>query len=225
MATATQEKVEEKKLTTKEVLDLFFDKKNAIKKITDTMYLHHNDAYITAAKEHLTDKEGRIDYSLLEKDNIQQKFVDKMTDMYVSRAKEYFHVDKDVKLDEFQQALLLSAYSGITRDELLDLVKNKGEGFDLEAFKGVADKLVKNVHQKLTPTASSHIKKEHISDLVKEIGLEGKLDPEKMKVEHLIQVLHNYDPKYKTIPLAMYEKEPYFIKPKEEKAKDAHKNN
>mgnify|MGYP001594096974 CR=1 FL=1 len=193
-------------------LQLFREKTKAVKKLTDTLYLHHNEAYNVAAKEHLMDK-GQVDYSRLEDDATQEKFALHMADFYVTKARQSLGIGKDVKLDENQTNMLMMAYAGITKTELLELVRTNGEEFTLEAFKGVADRFKKSVHDKLAPTAAEHITRKHIPGVIKEMKLEDMVDASKMDVGDVIQLMGSYHLNEGVIPSKAYKKAIYYKQP------------
>ena len=173
-------------------LDVFMEKSKAIRKITDTIALHHAQAYTTAAEAHLKDDEGRIDYGRLEDADIQKKFAENMRDFYVGKAREYFKIGAETKLNEEQIEMLLSSYAGITYSELLRIIQQTGEGFTLEAFRSVSDKFKKSIQDKLEPHAASHITQEHVPGIVKQMGLEDRLDASKMRVEDIVGLMAAY---------------------------------
>lgn len=199
-------------------LQLFTEKKKAVKKLTDTIQLHHEQAYTSAAEKHLKDKGGLFDYGKLEDAATQEKFAEHMADFYVTKARDYLGVGKDVKLNEHQVDMLLAAYSGITRSELLDVVRKSGEDFTLNAFKAVVDRVMQQIGRRLDSTAASHVKAEHKVGIVKEMKLEDLVDPTKMTIEQVAELMQAYHANEGVIPPKSYKKEIFYRKPAEKKA-------
>jgi len=163
--------------------------KKKAKRIGDTTELAHSKAYTTAAEALLKDKEGNIDYELLDKSDIQQKFTDKMTEHYITAANKYFG-SKLKPEDQFQVDQLMQAYAGVTKTELGKYVKTFGKKYTMGAHNAQMGELLKKVKDQLGKSASSHLKDEHVGDFVKHLGLEDMVDSTKMRIED-IRLLHD----------------------------------
>jgi len=184
-------------------LDEYMKKRRVVKKLADTIELHHEKAYTTAAEQHLKGKDDLIDYERLRESDVQQKMADTMADFYVERAKDYLHLG-DEDLDDVKKDMIMSAYAGITRGELRDEVRNRAEGFTLEQFRGISRQLKGRVEQRLAPTASAHIKRENLEDILKGMKLDDKLDPSKLDVPEVTQLLEVYHANDGTVPERAY---------------------
>ncbi len=191
------------------LLGEFRTKYDAVKRLADTIELHHFKAYTDAATGLLSDKEGNIDYQKLKDANIRSSMADKMADFYVSKAKEYFKVDdKASKLSDMQKEMLLSTYAGITRGQLKSAIHNAEDEFTLETFKGLVSKIKQNVHNQLRPSAFAHISgsKEHKKSVLKEMGLEGKIDAELVELEDVNRLMETYHVNGGVLPPKEYQK-------------------
>lgn len=193
-------------------LQLFTEKKKANRKLADTIQLHHEQAYTSAAEKHLKDKEGLFDYSKLENAATQEKFAEHMADFYVTKARQYFGVGKDIKLNEQQVDMLLSAYSGITKTELTDTIRKAGEDFTLDTFKSAVDQVRQQIGRRLDATAASHVKEEHKVGIIKEMKLEDLVDATKMTAEQVIGLMQTYHANQGLVPAKSYKKEVYYKK-------------
>lgn len=194
-------------------LQLFTEKKKAAKLLADTIQMHHEQAYTTAAEKHLKNDKGLFDYSKLEDAATQEKFAGHMTDFYVTKAREYFGVGKDVKLNEHQVDMLLAAYSGITKTELTDTIRKSGEDFTLDTFKSAVDQVRQQIGRRLDATAASHVKETHKAGIIKEMKLEDLVDATKMTAEQVIGLMHTYHANQGLVPAKSYKKEVYYKKP------------
>ncbi len=147
-----------------------------------------------------------------------------MTDTYVSKARSYFGMGKDVKLDEFQTNMLLQAYTGITREELLQHIRSRGKGFTLDHFHQTLEEILKNVKNRLRPVAFEHVGKEHRESVVKEMGLEGKVDPGKMDVNELYNLMETYHVADGSVPGRAYKGKLYELKKMDKPSHKPHHN-
>ena len=122
--------------------------KKKAKKIADTTELAHSKAFTTAAEAVLKDKEGNIDYELLEKSDVQDKFVQKMVEHYVERANKYFGSKVNPK-DRIEVDQLLRTYAGITQTQLEQYLRTHGKGYNLQRHENIRDELMKAVREGL----------------------------------------------------------------------------
>ena len=142
----------------------------------------HMDAYKTGYN-----KIGK-DLEKLESPADQDKFVDAMVDHYVRSAAEEIGI-KGEKLDDFKKDLILDSFYGVTRAKLKELVGNYGKKYSLQLHENVREKLLEDVNNKLQSTAAAHIKNEHIGDIIKYTGIEGKVVKETVGREKAIALL------------------------------------
>lgn len=193
------------------------------RKIADTTEHEHSVAYSTAAEALLRDEEGNIDYELLENPDVQQQFADKMTDHYLSKANKLFKA-KLKKEDVFQKDLLLRAYAGITKTELEHLIRTHGKKYTLPRHEEVKSELMKKIRQELHRTAASHLKEEHVTDLVRHMGIEDIVDASKMRIEDAASLYPLYKergPLSEETIRDIYREQgvsPIFLKPKKKQA-------
>ncbi len=159
------------------------------KKIVDTTAKSHADVYSAAVDELLKDKEGLVDYEMLEDEAVKDKFAEKLTQNYIKRAKEYLGVSKDPK-DQIETDTLLKAYAGVTGSELKRLVKEHGKEYTHnQHMKQMANILEKNIHPTLINAATSHLKDEHIEGIVHHTESDKFIDSDKIRLEEAIGIL------------------------------------
>ena len=204
MTIATKEK------TKQTLLKEFQTKYEAVTKLSDTVEIHHLKAYTDAASSLLKDKEGNIDYKLLKDANIRTSMADKMSDFFIDRAREYLHVND--KLSDLQKEMLLNAYTGITRGQLMSTVHRLEDDFTLDRFKAISSELKKGIHDRLKSSAYAHIsdKTEHKKAIIKDLGLEGKLNADLVRIEELEPLMEDYHINGGVIPLKAYQKLPAY---------------
>jgi hypothetical protein len=162
------------------------------KRILATTQLTHSKAYTSMAEEVLKDKEGNIDYELLERPEIQEKAAEHMANTYVDAANKYFgsKLKKGKEEDRFQTDMLMKAYAGVTKSELLDYLRTNKKDYTLDSHKEHMGELMKAVQKQLRTSAASHLKEEHIPDFVKHMGIEDLVDATKMRIQD-VTILHD----------------------------------
>ncbi len=203
-------------------LQQFMEGRKAVKRLADTLYTHHQEAYTSAANVHLKNGRGQIDFSQLEDAAVQEKFAQQMTDFYVAKAKENFGIGKDVKLDPIRVNQLLFAYAGITKDQLIRLIKQRGENFTHEHFSSVAKELSDSVHERLAPTAAEHVKPEHIPGILKDMKLDDIVDATKVRLEEVVGLMGVYHAQGGVVPPPSYKNAAYLKKQREPAPAGAH---
>lgn len=163
------------------------------KNMVSTMDRHHRGAYNAAVDAVLT-KDGTVDQDLLDDKNVQVKFVDKMVDHYISKAKQQFKIQEGAKFDDLEQTLLMNAYSGTTRDQLLQEVRQHKKGFTFDYFnREVRPEMTKQIYHHLKSAAGSHLKEEHIDDIIRYTKTEGLIDKEKIRLQEAVPLLEIYE--------------------------------
>ena len=149
---------------TKSKLQEMRDKFDAIDDLIDTLDLNHHEAYTIAANKHLKKDNGKPgpDYMKLEDGETQEKFAQEMADFYLVKAREKFGISKSKELSETDKNMLLNAYAGFTKDELLELLRHHKKDFKLDLFSGFMRDprtgFLAQVRAKMTPSAQAHIR-------------------------------------------------------------------
>lgn len=202
----------------KTLMDKLEDKRNKVNKLVDTIEVEHQAAYL-AGTEHLRDDDGEVDYKKLKEDDVREEVATKMTEHYVSKAKEYFGIDEDEELDEFQTDRLLDAYAGITKVALKNQLRAHKDKFTVRKFREVVDKAQEEVEENLQPHMYDHIEDtdEHKEEIVKAVGLEGKVSPQHMTRENTINLALTYlasgeEKEDRHVPSAVYKEQPYAVR-------------
>ncbi len=189
-------------------------------KLLDTASVTHHEAYTSALNKHLRDEKGNVDFSRLDQSAVQQQFVKSMSDMYVSRARQHFKMAKD--LDEMDKELLMNAYVGATTGELQEVVKQHGKNLNYQRFSDVAQDFNKRIGKQLYASAASHLDEEHIPDIIKFVGLEGKVNSDRINLQQARALLQNFHEEGAISDSVLRQiVPPYQMKKKEEKEKKA----
>lgn len=183
----------EKKEELPEHISKYSKLRKKAKKMIETMDRHHRGAYDAAVDAVLTE-DGQVDMELLEDRKIQDRFSEKMSDYYISKAKQLFKVKGDAKFDDLEKELLMNAYTGTTKDQLQKYVRRHGKVFTFDHFhEKLRPKLMEKMHENLNEATFSHFKDEHISDILRYTGSSGFIDKEKIRLPEATGILEQYE--------------------------------
>jgi hypothetical protein len=168
------------------------------KRLTDTINKHHRTAYDAAVDKHLTDKDGLVDMEKLDNSNVQKKFVDEMTDIYLSKAKQALGVKGKGKMED---QLILKSYMGITKHELNYIVKATGSDYHFNAHNQHMNKIVEDkIDPILQSSASAHIKSKDIDDILQYTKADKFVDSKKISKIEAIGLLTEYHEEKQLVP-------------------------
>jgi len=171
----------------------FYDRDDKVRKLLDTTHAVHSEAY-QKGLDVLRDEQGRIDYQKLEEVKVQDQFLDKLMDHYLTAAVRDLGL-KEKPIDTFEQDVILQKYIGVTRGELQRIIrKNKGD-YTLEAHEGLRDKLIKKQTQELMPLRHGHLEEGHIEDILKHTGVDKYIAKDRIQTGHAATILDIYKQK------------------------------
>lgn len=192
-------------------------------KVASTIDIAHSSAYSKAAGKHLKDEDGNIDYKLLKKSDVQEKFADEMSQHYLEEAKAYFKLDKkDEDMDSLYVDQIMQAYAGLSKSQLMQFLREAGDKYTIDEHNRQLNQFRNETRSQLIYSASNHLSDSDISDLVKYMKADEILDAERMQVRDALQVYNTFH-QNKVISREMINyKSPYLKpEPKEEKKKAA----
>jgi hypothetical protein len=162
-------------------------------KLHDTAIHTHQSAYKGAVDKHLIGEDGEVDFEKLDDLKVQKAFIDTMTDAYISKAQQHFKISKDKKLDDLEKDMLMRAYTGVTKGMVKQYVSAHGKNFKHQVFNQFTQQYTRELQQQLYASAASHLEEDNIPNIVKHVGLESKLDANKINVQeatHLLETFH-----------------------------------
>ena len=173
----------------------YMDRSQVAKNLLTHIDTTHIEAYTHAARKVLG-VEGdirQLDLSKLNDAKKQLEFADTMADFYVSSAKQYFMKSKEKgdawKLDEYDQALIMSAFAGTTKTQLREVIAAEKDQFNSEKFMTYKDKkFMPRIKQDIKNAAGEDLREEHLEDI-----LNYTLTPE---VKALLKSDGGYDIKF-----------------------------
>lgn len=184
-------------------------KHETVDMLVNTIEHEHQQAYSTAVEKHLKNEAGQVDYDRLKETDIQKKFAESMAEHYVEKAREKFGISKDKRLSDEEKSMLLTAYAGITKEELARVIKQRKHRFTHNFFRGIIGDneqgLRANIRNRLLGSAYDHFEDEDKSEIVKAMGKEAELDPSKMTLEQAVALLQSYHSNRGVLPPDIYE--------------------
>ncbi len=186
--------------------------------LVDTIEHEHQAAYNAAADKLLKNEKGQIDYAKLKEGKVQRQMAEEMTNHYLTKAKQRFGIDPNKPLDEAEQAMLISAYAGITKEELLGVIKERKHQFTHPNFSNTVAQIKNAIDRKLRPSAYGHLDEEDKPTIIKHMGLEDKIDTEKITLQESVGLLQNYFTNKGHLPSEIYEGEIYHKKKQKQPA-------
>jgi len=176
-----------------DAIELLKQNYSKAKKIMGTTLSAHSEAYITAQNKVL--KEGKyINHELLDKADVQKKFLDVMVGHYLDKAVAELNLKEKPK-DQIEEDRILRAYANTTRGELTRMVKAQGKDYTLNQHEQIRDKLMEKITEDLMSSASGHIGQEHTGAIVKAMGLDNIVDSSKMNHTDALGLYNMYDQK------------------------------
>ncbi len=187
-------------------------KHEAVDMLLDTIEHEHQAAYTTAADKLLKNEKGQIDYAKLKEGKVQRQMAEEMTAHYLTKAKQRFGIDTNKPLDETEQAMLLSAYAGITKEELIDVIRARKHQFTHANFRSMVGQIKSSIDKRLRPSAYGHLEDEDKPTIIKHMGLEDVIASEKITLQESVGLLQNYFANKGHVPSELYEGEVYHKK-------------
>lgn len=158
-------------------------------KLADTAAHTHSEAYTSAVNKHLME-DGEVNFEKLDNDKVQEQFVKTMSDLYTSRAKQHFKVAKD--LDDVEKDILMQAYAGVTSHQLKGLLNQYGKRFTHREFENIKGQLQQQIQKRLYASAAGHLEEGHVPDIIKHVGLEGKVNTAQITVDEARELLEAF---------------------------------
>lgn len=189
-------------------------KQKELQKAIDTIQLHHTDAYISAAKQHLLDDKNQIDYEKLKSPKLQLKMSDSITDYYIDKLEKKFKR----KIDEVDKDDFLWGFYGLTRGILRGHATENKEKFTHDKYiKDIAQKIIKEIAARKKASAYSHLKADDIKDILDYTKTSEFVDPEKLTLEQAVEEILNTHHALGAVTRKMLKEAPYLIKEKKKK--------
>ena len=183
------------------------------KKLIATTEKHHRNAYDAAVDALLTDEKGEVDIDKLKDMDLRDKFADKITEFYVTKAKQALNIGKK-DMDVMDKDMLLHAYAGATGTAIKNTVRKAGKNYTFDAHYGSMKNIIKeHISPRLQASIQSHFKQEHVGDIVKYTKSGDFIDTKNMRIEEAVPLLEEYKEAGSVSP-KVHEDEIYYKKHK-----------
>lgn len=160
------------------------------KKLLDTTTQVHSEVYDQTVRELLT-VDGKVDFSLLDEIDMQEKFAEMLKAKYLVAARKNLGV-KDEK-GELEDEQLLTAYIGATSATLKQNVGDSGSGYNKKAHSDLAEGLRSSQDQSLTGVVYKDFKQGDIGDAIKHIGADGFVYSSKLDRPEAIRLIEQHN--------------------------------
>ncbi|MBI2145158.1 hypothetical protein HYU18_02440 [Candidatus Woesearchaeota archaeon] len=170
-------------------------------------------AFTDAARELLMNEQNELDYGLLKGGELAQTFAISIGTRLRNRAKTVFGAPDG--LPWYRLAQLTQAYAGVTAGQLKSMVDSEREDFTVSRMAKISSDLKENTFRTFGPSAWEHIPDTPAAraTVLSELGLTGKMDPAKAKLEEIVQLMVHYHGTGGVVSPKMYERSQAYIPP------------
>lgn len=173
----------------------YFKKSDKVDMLLESTKIAHSQAYNAALEAILDEKTGLYDHKKLEDTKVQDKFIDKMVDSYLSFAVKRLGMKEKPK-DELEQDIILQRYLGITKTDLKRSIRKAKSNYSIEVHEATRKKLIERQEKELQPLTYSHMDKSHIGDILKHTGVSKYINKDNLNdVAEVVQFLDAYKEK------------------------------
>ncbi len=192
-------------------LPTFMSRYGDVSRVADDSEFFKIKAYTDTATELLMNQQGELDYSKLKDPTVAQAMAVSIGTRLRNRAKSAFGVGDG--LPWYRLAQLTNTYAGITGGQLKSLIDSEREDFTVARMASLSGELKRNTFQILGPSAWEHIPDTEAAraTVLGELGLTGKMDPAKSKLEEIVSLMVHYHGNSGVISPKAYQRSPAYI--------------
>ena len=191
----------------------FMERYDRMRRVTDTQELEASRFFADAARAHIM-VDGLIDYKQLNSDpNSRLAMAADIGDSMAARASEYHMSGAGLSWDA--QALQTYGLFGTTGGRLKAQFERLREDFTISQMANDATQHKRTLFEVLAPSTYEHIPDTPaaIGSLITGMGLTGKIDPTRARLNDLVDLLIGYAGNSGTIPQRALERSPAYIPP------------
>lgn len=193
-------------------IDNYFEAKKKAKKEIDTRSFYLRESYLEAEKG-LMDNNDKIDYSLLNTPEKRNGFINKIYSALWDKIKNFIK-EEHWNNGEVRESWLFG-YLGLTKNNIFSLVEGYKSDLSFDKFfeeiLNPEKTLVKRKLAEITQFPITKLSKSDAEDVVRYTGLEGKVDPKKLRIYDLAELLDIFE-RFGVVPPKAIEDKPYLIK-------------
>jgi hypothetical protein len=187
----------------------YLDLKNDAKKRIDTLQFNFRTAY-NKAEETTKDSEGYIDLDALKNSSDRDTFATTFNKDILHSVKKSLNVHHRTKFDVFQENLLMKGFMGFTGAQIYHLVDNFKENMNYEGMAKSLEESITNVMKEISTVPSTKLKNSDANDVVSYTNLTGIVNPAKIRVPDMMELIAEYEKNDIVTPKFVNEK-PYKI--------------
>ena len=166
-------------------------KKDAKKRI-DTLQFNFRTAY-NKAEETTKDSAGYIDLDALKNSSDRNTFATTFNKEILHSVKKYLNVHHRTKFDVFQENLLMKGFMGFTGTQINHLVDDSKENMNYEGMAKSLEESITNVMKEISMVPSTKLKDGDANDVVSYTNLVGIVDPTKIRVHDMMELIAEYE--------------------------------
>lgn len=153
------------------------------KRVLDTAELAHDDAFKYAAKV-IETKKGEIDTSKLEDEEIRNKFVKRMLQFYVKKARQSFsgneehggHEESDEEeVDQLTADRYMQAYINRTGTQLRRQIVAQGANYDKDTHNRLMADVQQQMRQQFNESVTGNLERKDIEAIIRYSGVSGNM--------------------------------------------------
>ena len=137
-----------------------------------------------------------------------------MANYYIDKAEKTFKI-KIKERDELEKEMLMKAYSGVTKAELKNAIRQYRNRFTLGFFEEkVKPKFMESITETLSEVPLQHFEDKHIDDIVKYMNIGHMVDTKYMKLRDALYLLNEIHEKVGAVTEKHLEDQLYYKKKK-----------
>jgi len=182
---------DKKKEGTPKAAKEFFAKAKKVENLVENTRIVHSDAYRKGLEVIKDEETGEFDHKKLKDVKVQDAFLDKMIDHYLSCAKQRLGLT-GLPDDEFDKDIILQKYIGMTKGQLRQRLRTMKSRYTIQLHEKIRDELVGQQEQELSSLRHDHLEEGHIGDILKYVGLDDLVDKENVSTHNMPSLLDMY---------------------------------
>ena len=167
----------------------FYDRHDKLQLLLDNTEIVHSEAFHEGLSV-LKDGKGIANYKLLDDEKIQDKFLKKIMDHYITKAVQSMGLKSKPK-DAMDEDIMLKRYIGVTRGQLRQQLRDLKSDYNIKHHEKNRDDLISRQRQELSPLKHTHIEQSDIGTILKHLKV-GDYVSEDVGVQRVAGLLDVY---------------------------------
>lgn len=205
------------------LLHTFTSRYDSLMKHANTVQVHHHKAFADAAVAVLADERDELDYGLLNDGDKRVAMINAMVRYLTKQADTYMPLDmaklqNDPLLWLKKEQHLMNYTGGVSAGALSRMINSEKDGqenFTIDKYAGVANEAKESLKGQFLPSTFMHIPDTEAARgaVLGAIGLTGKLDPKKAKLDELVQWMMQFHETGGVVSPKLYQRSAAYVPP------------